>query len=121
MAGVTFVRGASLDEEIAATFNALVGSIDLPPELAARVREIIARSVTVRAALASPPTERAPAPSAQSGRVIPGAWAQAMLLHAERDAAIRSLLTNPDHQRAFDANAAAMQRQLDAIRPGEST
>ena len=120
MAGVTFVRGAALEEEITATFRALVGSIDLPPDLAARVREIIARSATARAALAPPAAERAPAPSAQSGQVIPGSWARAMLLQAERDAAIRSLLTNPDHQRVFDENAAAMQRQLNAIRPGEA-
>jgi len=121
MASATFVRGASLDETIAADFRSLVGSIVLPPDVAARIREIIARCATTRAALPAQITERGPAPTTDGGTMIPGLWSRLILLHAERDAAIRSLLTDAAHQQAFDVNAAAMQRQLDAIRPRWAT
>ena len=121
MAGETFVRGAALEEEIGATYRALIGSMDLPPDLAARIREIIARSASARADLARQAGERPAVPAGDKPAVVPVMWARAMLLNAERDAAIRSMLIVPAHQRAFEANAAAMQRQLDAIRPGTTT
>jgi hypothetical protein len=121
MPSATFVRGASRDQEIDGSCRALVGSLDLPPDVVARVREIIARFVTARGALPSQIPERQPAPVADGGTMIPGLWAQTTLMHAERDAAIRTLLTHPEHLRAFDANAAAEQRQLDAVRPSWAT
>ena len=121
MAGVTFVRGASLEEEAKATFRSLVGSMELPPDVLERIREIITRSTAAQAALPSQITVREPAPGPGGGTMIPGMWTRVMLLNAERDAAIRTLLAHPEQVRTFDANAAALQAQLNAIRPNGVT
>jgi hypothetical protein len=99
----------------------LVGSLDLPPDAAARIREIITRAATARDALPSRIAERQPAPVPNGGTMIPGLWSRTILLLSERNAAIGTLLTNPDHRRIFEANAAAEQQQLASIRPSWAT
>ena len=116
MANATFVRGATQENETENTFRGLVGSLDLPPEMAARIREIISRSVVARDALPSQISERRPAPEGD-GTMIPGLWSRTMLLLAERNAAIQALLTDPEQQRVFEVNAFAEMQQLFAMRP----
>lgn len=121
MAGERFVRGAAPDQEVAGQLAALFRGIDLPPDLAARARAIIAQCVADRLALPSQMKERLPSPTGDGGTMIPGLWSRTVVLHAARDAALRSLLTDSEDRRAFDANATVMQAQLAAGRPDWAT
>ena len=121
MASETFVRGAAPDEEVAGQFTALFRGIELSPELAARARAIIRQCVADRLALPTQIKERLPSPTGDGGTVIPGLWDRTVVLHAARDATLRSLLTESADRLAFDANAAVMQSQLAAVRPDWTT
>jgi len=121
MASETFVRGAAPDEEVTAEFTVLFRGIELSPELAERARATIRQCVADRLALPSRIKERLPSPTGDGGAMIPGLWSRIVVLHAVRDATLRSLLTDPAHRLTFDANAAAMQSQLAAARPDWAT
>jgi hypothetical protein len=121
MAAVTFVRGASRDEEVEFQITSLFRAIPLPVDVAARAREIIAQCVTDRWALPSQITERQPAPTGDGAIMIPGLWARTVALHAKRDVALRSLLEDPAHVRAFDENAAAEKEQFESVKPTWAT
>ena len=121
MASETFVRGAAPDEEVAGQFAALFRGIELPTDLAARARAIIAQCVADRLALPSQIKERLPSPTGDGGTMIPGLWSRTVVLHAARDATLRSLLTDSADRHVFDANAAAMQTQLAAVLPDRAT
>jgi hypothetical protein len=93
----------------------------LPPDVAARARAVIAQCVTDRWALPSQITERQPAPTGDGAVMIPGLWARTLALHAARDVALRSLLQDPEHVRAFDEYAAAERKQFESVRPTWAT
>jgi len=121
MASEKFVRGAAPDEEVAGQFASLFHGIELPVDLAARARATIAQCVADRLALPSQIKERSPSPTGDDGTMIPGLWSRTVVLHAARDATLRSLLTDAEQRRIFDANAAAMQSQLAVVRPNWAT
>ena len=109
------------DQEVELQFTSLFRAIPLRPDVAAQARAVITQCVTDRWALPSLITERQPAPTGDGAVMIPGLWARTLALHAARDVALRSLLEDPEHVRAFDKNAAAEKRRLESVRPTWAT
>lgn len=71
MASASFVRGASIDQEVAAECASLFRGITLPKEVADRARDIIARCVVDRNALPQQIAEHRPCRLAKRVRRFP--------------------------------------------------
>lgn len=121
MASATFVRGASLDQEVDAEFASLFQGIMLPKEVVDRARDIVTRCATDRRALPTQMPERRPLPTGDPGMMIPGLWGRMRVLHAARDAALSALLVDDRERQMFAQNADAIRRQIEAARPDWAT
>jgi hypothetical protein len=98
-----FSRQASENDETSWFFSRLFAGIDLPAELQASARKIIADCVHQMRAVHAPPINAW------------DHWDAAMKQYAERDRKLGELVSGPSHE-LFERNVAMLQQHFDAIR-----